>query len=278
MTSVLLLRLAGPLQSWGALARFDRRDTLNRPTKSGVTGLIAAALGLDRADDLGALTDLRFAVRADRPGTAVRDFHIVGSGTYPLRPRDLITDHRRAEKAAAALETSTGPVFGQLAARSVTKWYGAPKEIAPDSKTGVLLAGNTTRDAMMTTRWYLADAAFVAAVEHPDQDLLHRIGHAVEHPQRLLWLGRKSCPPSGTISRGVHPGTAETILTTTALLPNASSPRPWAWIEATPGTPGAAQRTDQPVTYHPEHRTHTARWETRTRISPEPTIGWDIIP
>jgi CRISPR system Cascade subunit CasD len=45
-----------------------------------------------------------------------------------------------------------------------------------------------------------------------------------------------------------------------------------------PGTPGAAQRTDQPVTYHPEHRTHTARWETRTRISPEPTIGWDIIP
>ncbi|MGW0469499.1 type I-E CRISPR-associated protein Cas5/CasD [Streptomyces sp. NPDC003027] len=278
MTAVLLMRLAGPLQSWGALARFDRRDTLPRPTKSAVIGLIAAALGHDRTHDLGPLTNLRFAARADRPGIAARDFHIVGGGTYPLRPRDLITDHRRAAKAAPQLDQATGPTFGHLPTHAITNWYGAPKEIAPDPALGTLIAGNTTRDAMMTTRWYLSDAAFVTAVEHPDLALLDSISHALEHPARLLWLGRKSCPPTGTISGGVHPGSLDTVLNATALLPNATTDRPWAWIETSPGTPGAAQTRDQPVTFHPEHRTHAPRWETRTRLTPEPTIEWDIIP
>ncbi|MFJ8134165.1 type I-E CRISPR-associated protein Cas5/CasD [Streptomyces hydrogenans] len=278
MTAVLLLRLAAPLQSWGALARFDRRDTQLRPTKSAVVGLVAAALGLDRADDLGPLAHLRFATRADRPGAAVRDFHIVGGGTHVLRPRDLITDHRRATKAANALEEASGATFGHLPAQAVTRWYGAPKEIAPDPSLGTLLAGNTTRDSMMTTRWYLADAAFVAALQHPDRALLDRIGHAVEHPARLLWLGRKSCPPTGTLSGGVHTGTLETVLNTTALLPNATTTRPWAWIEASSSTHGTAQTRDQPVTFHPERRTHAPRWETRTRLTPEPIIEWDIIP
>ena len=43
--STLLLRLAAPMQAWGAEAKFDRRTTQREPTKSGVTGLVAAALG-----------------------------------------------------------------------------------------------------------------------------------------------------------------------------------------------------------------------------------------
>lgn len=46
--TVLLLRLAGPLQSWGSAARFARRGTENAPTKSGVLGLLAAAEGRPR--------------------------------------------------------------------------------------------------------------------------------------------------------------------------------------------------------------------------------------
>ncbi|KOU65116.1 CRISPR-associated protein Cas5 [Streptomyces sp. XY413] len=74
MTSVLALRLAGPLQSWGASARFARRTTETAPTKSGVTGLLAAALGRDRTADLADLAALHFAVRIDQPGTRIRDF------------------------------------------------------------------------------------------------------------------------------------------------------------------------------------------------------------
>ncbi|MET8679990.1 type I-E CRISPR-associated protein Cas5/CasD [Streptomyces sp. NPDC004647] len=88
MTHVLLTRLAAPLQSWGVLARFDRRDTLTRPTKSGVLGMCAAALGMDRTDPVDHLAQIRFATRADRPGTPVSDYHTAGGGTYPLRPRD----------------------------------------------------------------------------------------------------------------------------------------------------------------------------------------------
>ena len=41
----LLLRLGAPLQSWGSESMYDRRETDMMPTKSGVIGMLAAALG-----------------------------------------------------------------------------------------------------------------------------------------------------------------------------------------------------------------------------------------
>jgi len=73
--STLLLRLAAPLQSWGIASKFDTRDTAREPTKSGVIGLLAAALGRSRTEGLEDLKDLRFGVRIDQPGTFLRDFH-----------------------------------------------------------------------------------------------------------------------------------------------------------------------------------------------------------
>ncbi len=72
----LLLRLAGPMQSWGTTSRFDQRDTGKEPSKSGVVGLLAAALGIDRENwsDLEPLTRLTMGVRHDRPGVPKRDY------------------------------------------------------------------------------------------------------------------------------------------------------------------------------------------------------------
>ena len=72
--TVLLLRLAGPMQSWGDSSRFTRRDTRMAPTKSGVLGLLAAADGRRRTDEIEDLTHLRFGVRVDQPGQLQRDF------------------------------------------------------------------------------------------------------------------------------------------------------------------------------------------------------------
>lgn len=72
--STLLLRLAGPLQSWGDSSRFVRRETRSEPTKSGVIGLLAAAGGRRRTDSIEDLAALRFGVRVDQPGRLVRDF------------------------------------------------------------------------------------------------------------------------------------------------------------------------------------------------------------
>ncbi len=72
----LLIRLAAPLQSWGTESKFDIRRTMREPTKSGVVGLLAAALGRRRDEDLSDLRDLRFGVRVDREGELLRDFHM----------------------------------------------------------------------------------------------------------------------------------------------------------------------------------------------------------
>ncbi|MFC8981010.1 type I-E CRISPR-associated protein Cas5/CasD [Streptomyces sp. NPDC057411] len=96
--SVLTLRLAGPLQSWGAAARFARRTTESAPTKSGVIGLLAAAKGIQRGDDesLAPLAALRFGVRLDKPGTRLRDFqtarHADTGKPMPLSERFYLAD------------------------------------------------------------------------------------------------------------------------------------------------------------------------------------------
>ncbi|MFF1378717.1 type I-E CRISPR-associated protein Cas5/CasD [Streptomyces sp. NPDC058308] len=125
--SVLVLRLAGPLQAWGASARFVRRTTESAPTKSGVIGMLAAAQGLDRSDDasLSRLASLRFGIRADQPGTRVRDFqtaqHAVTGKSMPLSERFYLADavfvavlegdRALLEELHTALRTPVHPLF-----------------------------------------------------------------------------------------------------------------------------------------------------------------------
>jgi CRISPR system Cascade subunit CasD len=73
--TVLLLRLAGPMQSWGTESRFSHRDTRAEPSKSGVVGLLCAALGRPRSAPLDDLAGLTMGVRVDREGRLARDFH-----------------------------------------------------------------------------------------------------------------------------------------------------------------------------------------------------------
>ena len=75
------------MQSWGASSRFEERETLSTPTKSGVVGLVAAALGVPRDDEerLAELGRLEMAVRVDRAGTRGRDYQTAGGGSWPGR-------------------------------------------------------------------------------------------------------------------------------------------------------------------------------------------------
>lgn len=74
----LLLRLEGPMQSWGYRSRFDYRDTALEPTRSGVIGLICAAMGIGRneyKDHSNQFDSLRMGVRVDKEGRPERDYH-----------------------------------------------------------------------------------------------------------------------------------------------------------------------------------------------------------
>ncbi|MFE9642167.1 type I-E CRISPR-associated protein Cas5/CasD [Nocardiopsis alba] len=73
--AVLLLRLAGPLQAWAVRPEHGRRETQGEPTKSGVLGLLAAAQGRARGDDITDLVGLSMAVRVDQAGELLRDYH-----------------------------------------------------------------------------------------------------------------------------------------------------------------------------------------------------------
>ncbi|MDH1442877.1 type I-E CRISPR-associated protein Cas5/CasD [Pseudomonas sp. GD03721] len=100
--ATLLLRLQGPMQSWGTTSRFDERDTQLEPSKSGVLGLICAALGRDRHEPVEDLAALRMGVRVDHEGMPMRDYQtatgvLIATGKSDLRrtvvsPRYYLSD------------------------------------------------------------------------------------------------------------------------------------------------------------------------------------------
>jgi CRISPR system Cascade subunit CasD len=111
--SVLLMRLAGPMQSWGTRSRFSNRDTSLEPSKSGVVGMLCAALGWPRERETFHIAgekytlehfahNLVMAVRVDREGRLMRDYHTAqelrwpdpanGSGDTVLSERFYLAD------------------------------------------------------------------------------------------------------------------------------------------------------------------------------------------
>jgi CRISPR system Cascade subunit CasD len=154
------------MQSWGTTSRFDHRDTGKEPSKSGVLGLLAAALGIDRGDwsGLEPLARLAMGVRHDRPGVLRRDFHT------------------------------------------------AQHIIAADQ--------SKIHETAVTQREYIADAAFLVALQGVDRDLLERAHAALKNPAWPLALGRKSYVPSEPvwIEGGVQNADLMALL------------RSWPWI------------------------------------------------
>lgn len=93
---ILILRLEGPLQSWGESAKWDMRDSADFPTKSGIVGLLGCAMGLERGDPkLEELSEaITLAVRADRSGRKTVDFQTIrGTNGRPLRRADGTKDY-----------------------------------------------------------------------------------------------------------------------------------------------------------------------------------------
>ena len=105
----ILLKFSGPMQSWGSRASFNVRPTDLYPTKSAVLGIVAASLGIRRHEDekLHALHALDFAVRVDRPGELLRNFHMVFSkGRTERDDRAWVTERYYLEDAVFVVTLS----------------------------------------------------------------------------------------------------------------------------------------------------------------------------
>ena len=127
IVTYMALFLDAPMQSWGYESRFDRRTTLSYPTRSGIIGMICAAMGIDRIDTEGLkiFEDMRMTSYILQYGSQIIDFHTVGGGY------DLKTERQN---------------MSQIAGGGTPKTVLTNRNYLCDAKFGVVLEGK--RDAL----------------------------------------------------------------------------------------------------------------------------------
>jgi len=188
---VLLLRLEGPLQSWGARSRWDVRDTQPEPTKSGVIGLLGCALGIERSDPRLDELDrgLRLGVRVEYPGRVLEDYQTV-TGFLPT--------------AGGEYKHS-----GVKTAKSLQKLRDDPT-VEPST--------------IISPRFYLEDASFLVGLEPKNHQgpSLEALADSLQNPRWALFLGRKACLPTRPIF--------EALTNRYEGLEDALRKHPWSWL------------------------------------------------
>jgi len=242
--AALAFLLDGPLQSWGTSSRFQRRSTDAFPSKSGVVGLVAAAMGIDKhtADEperLKPYAALQFSVyRLPRlmdhqplPVERLSDYHTVGGG--------YDEDSDSWARLSTPRKASGGP-FGTV----------------------------------LTQRDYLTDAAFVVVLQGP-RLLLDKIASRLADPVWGIWLGRKCCVPAtpvlGCVAEDAAGALAQIVRLAQAGALRGDQPR-WSYGqhaiaardlhkgETVAPQDGADTRADQPLSYgQRRHATRTIR-------------------
>jgi CRISPR system Cascade subunit CasD len=168
----LALMLDAPMQSWGFSSRFQRRTTAMHPTKSGIIGMICAAMGVAKGSSgekeiisklavlkMTSITIPRIDEGNSRRLTTLRleDFHTTGGGYDKENQRQFIP--RKA-------------------------------------------SGKPCDNPTVSMRQYLLDARFGVIFEG-EQGVLDAIAAALQNPEWGVWLGRKSCIPADLIFRGL---------------------------------------------------------------------------
>lgn len=169
-TPLVLLWLEGPLQSWGVNSLFSRRASLEFPTRSGIMGLICAALGAG-----GEQRELlaRFASKpmkltayarknlADKAPLQLRDFHMVGSGYDDKDPWEKLH--------------------------------------IPKKRDGTAAVGGGTK---LTYRYYVQDMAFAVLLGLPEE-MRDGMAEALQNPCWDISLGRRCCVPVEFVFQGI---------------------------------------------------------------------------
>jgi CRISPR system Cascade subunit CasD len=164
-TAYLALILDAPMQSWGVESRFQRRTTGLHPSKSGVIGMICAAMGLAKGSAQERAT-LRMLAQ--------------------LKMTSIAIPGRRRNPWSAETE--------ELAVGRLEDFH----TVLGTRRAG----GSVNPDPVVTRRQYLVDARFGVVLEG-DRELLERVADDLQDPRWGVWFGRKSCLPAAPIYRGL---------------------------------------------------------------------------
>jgi CRISPR system Cascade subunit CasD len=165
--SSLYLRFAGPYQSWaGARATGNHVNTADIPTRSGIIGLVAAALGARRGEWPEWLDELDIEVRVDNPGRIEKDFQTINPRPEAQRFIERIW--------AASAQKGRAPV-----------------SFTPDAQKGTSIVRRT----------YLAGAEFIVRITYPER--IPELAAAFASPGFSPYLGRKAFAPSFPLLLGI---------------------------------------------------------------------------
>jgi CRISPR system Cascade subunit CasD len=228
----LLLRLTGPLQSWGERSHFNERDTARFPTRSGIIGLLAAALGRHRGENIDDLATLSITIRVDRPGVLLRDLHTVGGG---LPAKATVTT---AEGKKRSGDTGT-----LLTHRNYLADAAFTLALTSSSDTALL---DQAAAALTAPHWppYLGRRSCP-----PEGPLL--LGHADDALHHLTHLPIAAPPPRSDTS-GIE-------FLSDRPLNHLPTPETNTHPDTETGTHPAGEINDHPLTFDPRHRAYRAR-------------------
>lgn len=163
----LKLNFKGVLQSWGSYGGgLNYHPTDNKPTESGILGMIAAGMGIDRSEE-AKLQELRDSIEIDIPEPEefpdiYHDFQVVSpqgtSFTDYLSASQMLPEDLRALPAASGAASSTGET------KTISKDYILNQDYT------VFIRGS--------------------------EEVLNKVKHALQHPYYPIFLGRKCCTAS----------------------------------------------------------------------------------
>lgn len=189
MNGVLLIPCVGPMQSWGTRSRFQERDTEREPSKSGVIGMLCAALGRDRSEPVDDLAALKMGVRVDREGQLEKDFQtaqdvaVAGGNTT----QDLLSN-RYYLADAAFLVGLEGPSdllksLNDALARPVWPLFLGRKSYVPSEPlflTDGLKDNVTLRDALLGFRFLITQEELQHRLDAVKKGRVDKIRFVVE--------------------------------------------------------------------------------------------------
>jgi CRISPR system Cascade subunit CasD len=209
ISTSLALCLDAPMQSWGIQSTAGIRDTATEPTKSGIVGLLAAALGVPRDDDesIAVLAGLHLAVRVDREGSIERDFQtaqnvptttgtghrtVIGHRYYLADALFLVVLHGEATllgRVADAVQNPRWPLF--LGRKAFTP----TRPLVADHGHGALLSGRGLIDQPSDT----------VLAEHPWLEIDTNKRHHQRHTSEPVALRTESdCDTADTHAQMRH--------------------------------------------------------------------------
>ncbi|MGW4103915.1 type I-E CRISPR-associated protein Cas5/CasD [Streptomyces sp. NPDC004976] len=244
----LLLHCAGPLQSWGHHSHFNQRDTAAFPTRSGILGLLAAALGRGREKPVDDLARLGLTVRVDRPGVLLRDLHTVGGG---LSATATVTTAQGKKRSGDTTTLLSHRYYLADAAFTVA--------VTSPAQTDLL---TTCEKALRAPRWPLFLGRRACPPAGPF--LLALVDDALHHLVRLPLAA--PTPRKGNT-------TATVDFLSDSPLDRLPLPDGVEACDLAAAAHPSTSLNDQPVTFHPTRRSYRARPLYRRTVTP-PDDQW----